>query len=171
MTDPGNPVTIPGNPAASIELRGTPLAGAAALVTGGHRGIGRALVNEFLSRGAAKVYATSREPRTVDDKRLIPILLDVTDEESVSAAAAAAQDVSIVVNNAGVFLATDVLEAPLKDIQAELETNLFGLIRDHRHRVARGLHGHRHDIWPRCSESRPSRRRPAHGGGHRRREL
>lgn len=129
MTSPGSPVTKPGNAAASVAPRGTPIAGAAALVTGGHRGFGRALVDEFLSRGAAKVYATSRELRTVDDKRVIPIVLDVTNEGSISAAAAAAQDVSIVVNNAGVFLGTDILEAPVKDIKAELETNLFGLIR------------------------------------------
>ena len=39
---------------------GTPINGAVALVTGGHRGFGRATIDELLGRGAAKVYATSR---------------------------------------------------------------------------------------------------------------
>jgi NAD(P)-dependent dehydrogenase (short-subunit alcohol dehydrogenase family) len=108
---------------------GTPIDGAVALVTGGHRGFGRALVDELLARGATKVYATSRTPQTSRDERIVPVLLDVTDEASVTAAAEAAQDVSIVVNNAGIALGTPVLEAPLERIQEELETNLFGIIR------------------------------------------
>jgi NAD(P)-dependent dehydrogenase (short-subunit alcohol dehydrogenase family) len=56
-------------------------------------------------------------------------VLDVTDDDSVAAAARAAADVSIVVNNAGLSLRTPVLEAPLDEIRAELETNLFGTIR------------------------------------------
>jgi NAD(P)-dependent dehydrogenase (short-subunit alcohol dehydrogenase family) len=56
-------------------------------------------------------------------------VLDVTDDDSVAAAARAAADVSIVVSNAGILLRTPVLEAPLADIRAELETNLFGVIR------------------------------------------
>jgi NAD(P)-dependent dehydrogenase (short-subunit alcohol dehydrogenase family) len=108
---------------------GTPIHGAAALVTGGNRGFGRAMVRELLDRGAAKVYATSRSPQPQTDARVVPLVLDVTDDESVAAAARAAADVSIVVSSAGVLLRTAVLEAPLADIQAELETNLFGIIR------------------------------------------
>jgi NAD(P)-dependent dehydrogenase (short-subunit alcohol dehydrogenase family) len=108
---------------------GTPIAGAVALVTGGNRGFGHAMVEELLHRGAAKVYATSRSPRPQTDDRIVPLVLDVTDDDSVTAAARAAADVSIVVNNAGVLLRTPVLEAPLDDIRAELETNLFGPIR------------------------------------------
>jgi NAD(P)-dependent dehydrogenase (short-subunit alcohol dehydrogenase family) len=108
---------------------GTPIQGAAALVTGGNRGFGRAMVEELLDRGAAKVYATARSPHTPLDKRIVPLVLDVTDEDSVAAAALAAPDVSIVVNNAGINLNTPVLDAPLADIRSELETNLFGTIR------------------------------------------
>jgi NAD(P)-dependent dehydrogenase (short-subunit alcohol dehydrogenase family) len=108
---------------------GTPIEGAAALVTGGNRGFGRAMVDELLDRGAAKVYATARSPHTPPDKRIVPLVLDVTDDDSVAAAALAASDVSIVVNNAGISLNTSVLNAPLADIRAELETNLFGTIR------------------------------------------
>ena len=113
----------------NITSQGTPIEGAVALVTGGNRGFGRAMVQELLDRGAAKVYATSRSPETPQDMRIVPLLLDVTDDDSVAAAARAAADVSIVVSNAGISRRTSVLEAPLDDIRAELETNLFGIIR------------------------------------------
>jgi NAD(P)-dependent dehydrogenase (short-subunit alcohol dehydrogenase family) len=108
---------------------GTPIEGAVALVTGGHRGFGRAFVDELLERGAAKVYATSRSPQAQRDERIVPLVVDVGDDASVAAAAQAASDVSIVINNAGIVLSTPVLAAPLADIRAELETNLFGTIR------------------------------------------
>lgn len=108
---------------------GTPIDGAVALVTGGHRGFGRAVVDELLERGATKVYASSRTPQEHPDKRVVPLVLDVADDASVTAAAEHASDVSIVVNNAGISLRTPVLEAPLPDIRRELETNLFGTIR------------------------------------------
>ena len=113
----------------STNSTATPITGAAALVTGGHRGFGRAMVEELLDRGAAKVYATGRSPRTPRDERIVPLVIDVTDDNSVAAAARAARDVSIVINNAGINLNTPVLDAPLADIRAELETNLFGTIR------------------------------------------
>ena len=108
---------------------GTPIDGAVALVTGGHRGFGRALVDELLERGAARVYATSRSAQPQRDRRIVPLILDVADDASVAAAAQAAPDVSILVDNAGISLATPVLGAPLSDIRHELETNLFGIIR------------------------------------------
>ena len=107
----------------------TEIDGAVALVTGGNRGFGRALVDELLDGGAAKVYATARTPRPARDERIIPLVLDVTDDRSVAAAAHAAHDVSIVVNNAGVSLKTALLDSPMDDIHRELDTNLFGLVR------------------------------------------
>ncbi len=107
----------------------TQIEGAAALVTGGNRGFGRALVDELLARGAAKVYATSRTAHPTRDERIVPLVLDVTDDESVAAAAHDARDVSIVINNAGLSLRTSVLHSPFEDIGTELETNLFGTIR------------------------------------------
>ena len=87
------------------------------------------MVEELLDRGAAKVYATARSPHTPPDRRIVPLALDVTNDNSVAEAAQAATGVSIVVNNAGIALNTPVLDAPLADIRAELETNLFGIIR------------------------------------------
>jgi NAD(P)-dependent dehydrogenase (short-subunit alcohol dehydrogenase family) len=98
-------------------------------VTGGSRGFGRAMVDELLERGARKVYATGRSVRPQFDERIVPLVLDVTDDDSVAAVARQATDISILVNNAGIALGTPVLDAPLDDIRAELETNLFGILR------------------------------------------
>src|SRR5215471_9688402 len=95
---------------------GTPIAGAAALVTGGARGFGLAVVNELLSRGAARVYATSRSPQSSADPRVIPLVMDVTDDASIQLAAQAAPDVSILVNNAGILVRSSVLTSPLEDL-------------------------------------------------------
>lgn len=100
--------------------------GSVAFVTGGNRGLGRALVDELLARGATKVYATSRSGFAPWDERVVPLVLDVTSAEAVAAAAAAAPDATIVVNNAGVDLNTPVLSASLDDLAAELDTNLWG---------------------------------------------
>jgi NAD(P)-dependent dehydrogenase (short-subunit alcohol dehydrogenase family) len=108
---------------------GTPIEGAVALVTGGHRGFGRAVVDELLERGATKIYATSRSEQPQRDPRVVPLILDVSDDASVVAVAQAAPDVSIVVNNAGILLGVPILTAPLSTIREELETNLFGILR------------------------------------------
>jgi NAD(P)-dependent dehydrogenase (short-subunit alcohol dehydrogenase family) len=108
---------------------GTPIEGAVALVTGGQRGFGRALVDELIARGASKVYATARTPSPSGDDRIVPLALDVTDDASIGQAAAEATDVSILVNNAGIGLQTPVLTAPIGDIRSELETNVFGTLR------------------------------------------
>ena len=79
-----------------------------ALVTGANRGIGRALVEALLERGATRVYATARRPETLDalvalgGGRVVPIELDVTDKAQVAALPAVAPDVSLLINNAGV---------------------------------------------------------------------
>jgi NAD(P)-dependent dehydrogenase (short-subunit alcohol dehydrogenase family) len=106
----------------------TQLVNQTALVTGANRGIGREFVRQLLDRGVAKVYAAARDPRTIvtDDPRLVPLQLDVTDADSVAGAAEIAQDVSVVVNNAGIARAGSVLDADTSNLRRELETNLFG---------------------------------------------
>jgi NAD(P)-dependent dehydrogenase (short-subunit alcohol dehydrogenase family) len=41
----------------------TSIKDAVALVTGGSRGLGKALLEEICARGAGKVYAKARDPR------------------------------------------------------------------------------------------------------------
>ena len=104
--------------------------GSVALVTGANRGIGRAITEALLDRGAAKVYAAVRDVTTVPagDPRLVPVALDVSDAEQVNAVAAALGDVQIVVNNAGIGRPATPLAATLEDARTQLEVNYLPLI-------------------------------------------
>ncbi len=106
----------------------TSLADQTVLVTGANRGMGRQYVAQLLERGVTKVYAAARDPRTIDvtDPRVVPLQLDVTDATSVAEAAAVASDVSVLINNAGIYRATSVLDPDTSNLREELETNLFG---------------------------------------------
>jgi NAD(P)-dependent dehydrogenase (short-subunit alcohol dehydrogenase family) len=107
------------------------IAGTHALVTGANRGLGKAFVAELLDRGVAVVYAAARNPDTVDinDERVVPIRLDVTKPDDVSAAASRCADVSVLINNAGAMLRTPLLAAPdLSAARSEMETNYFGTL-------------------------------------------
>ncbi|OBB98262.1 SDR family oxidoreductase [Mycolicibacterium peregrinum] len=103
--------------------------GATAVVTGGQRGLGKAIVDELLARGAAKVYATSRRPEPSSDPRVVVVEAEVTDADSVAKLAALAGDATIVVNNAGVTGGKSLLHSDLDEIRSVLETNLFGPLR------------------------------------------
>lgn len=100
--------------------------GATAVVTGGQKGLGKAIVDELLARGAAKVYATSRRPEPSTDPRVVVVEAEVTDGDSVARLAALAGDATIVVNNAGVTGGKSLLHSDLDEIRSVLETNLFG---------------------------------------------
>jgi NAD(P)-dependent dehydrogenase (short-subunit alcohol dehydrogenase family) len=103
---------------------------AVALVTGANRGIGLAFTRELLARGARKVYATARDPSSITLSGVQAIRLDVTKPDDVADAVLRADDVTLVINNAGVghvggFLAPDS-EAVAR---RQLETNYFGMLR------------------------------------------
>jgi NAD(P)-dependent dehydrogenase (short-subunit alcohol dehydrogenase family) len=106
--------------------------GSIALVTGANRGIGRALVGALLEAGATKVYAAARKvetlDRSLDNKRVLPVSLDVTDEKAIAAVAAAAGDVTLLINNAGVLDFGAVLEAPLTAFERNFATNFYGVL-------------------------------------------
>jgi NAD(P)-dependent dehydrogenase (short-subunit alcohol dehydrogenase family) len=94
------------------------------LVTGANRGIGRALVEEALRRGAQRVYAGTRQPLAHPDPRVTPLTLDVTSAAQIQAAASAVQSLDVLINNAGIALFDDLSEpAPL---ERQLAVNLFG---------------------------------------------
>ncbi|MGW3635339.1 SDR family oxidoreductase [Streptomyces sp. NPDC005122] len=104
----------------------TSIEGSVALVTGGSRGIGRALVQGLYERGAKKVYATARDPRTVTHPDAVPLALEVTDPASVAAAVEQAQDVTLLINNAGASVNANFLDSPVEDVRREFETNFYG---------------------------------------------
>lgn len=102
--------------------------GSVALVTGANRGIGKAIAEELLERGAVKVYAAVRDVATLTDPRLVPVELNVTDARQVARAAVELGDVEIVVNNAGIGIGAPALAATLDDARAQLEVNYLGLV-------------------------------------------
>ncbi len=106
----------------------TRLAGSTVLVTGANRGIGAELVRQLLDTDVAMVYAAARHPQriTIEDPRVIPIAIDVTDVESIGRAASTVQALDVLINNAGIASSTPVLNAGASTLRRELETNLFG---------------------------------------------
>jgi NAD(P)-dependent dehydrogenase (short-subunit alcohol dehydrogenase family) len=105
----------------------TTIEGKVILVTGANRGIGQALVTEALRRGAARVYAGTRQPYSHPDPRVTALPLDITDEEQVRVAAAQVESLDILVNNAGVFLFDDLSDR--EALETHLTVNLFGTYR------------------------------------------
>lgn len=96
------------------------------LVTGANRGLGRALVDEALKRGAQRVYAASRRPMVVEDERVTPLILDVTDPTQIHEAAESVASLDVLINNAGVSFADDLSDR-FKFAQ-HLEVNLYGTL-------------------------------------------
>ncbi|MBW4562318.1 MAG: SDR family oxidoreductase [Mojavia pulchra JT2-VF2] len=108
---------------------------ATALVTGANGGLGKYFVEGLRAQGAAKIYAGARkldalaELVATDPQRIVPIQLEITDEESVRQAALKCQDVNLLINNAGVGLNQGLIAAPdLSSARAEMEVNYFGTL-------------------------------------------
>jgi NAD(P)-dependent dehydrogenase (short-subunit alcohol dehydrogenase family) len=101
---------------------------ATALVTGANRGLGRHLASELLARGAT-VYAGARDPASVDLPGVTPVAIDITDPASVAAAAAAAGDVNLLINNAGSATGAQLLNPDdLDKLHTEINTHFFGTL-------------------------------------------
>jgi NAD(P)-dependent dehydrogenase (short-subunit alcohol dehydrogenase family) len=100
------------------------IADRAILVTGAGRGLGRALVEEALRRGAKRVYAATRQPFTHPDDRVTPVIMDVTDPMQIQAAAERVESLDILINNAGVSLPDDLSDRVA--LERHLAVNLFG---------------------------------------------
>jgi NAD(P)-dependent dehydrogenase (short-subunit alcohol dehydrogenase family) len=115
-------------PARSIEGHYMRIEGSVALVTGANRGLGQHFAEQLLARGAAKVYAAARRPETISAQGAVPLRIDVTDTDSIAAAAETASDATLLINNAGVYTTGGVLEMPLETIRHEMETNFFGTL-------------------------------------------
>lgn len=100
-----------------------------ALITGANRGLGLAFARGLLAAGAKKVYAAARDPGSISLAGVEPIRLDVTRADQVEAAAKQCGDVTLLINNAGIFRGTGFLAADaVESTRAELETNFFGVL-------------------------------------------
>jgi NAD(P)-dependent dehydrogenase (short-subunit alcohol dehydrogenase family) len=100
------------------------IANKAVLVTGANRGIGKALVEEALKRGAKRVYAGSRQPLAHSDKRVTPLTLDVTNADQIQAAVGGVESLDILINNAGLAFNDDLSDRAA--LERHLAVNLFG---------------------------------------------
>jgi NAD(P)-dependent dehydrogenase (short-subunit alcohol dehydrogenase family) len=98
-----------------------------ALVTGANRGLGRQLALELISRGAI-VYAGARNPDSIQLPGAKPLQIDITDPNSVAAAAEVAGDVTLLINNAGVSTGASLINGSLEDIHTEFDTHFFGTL-------------------------------------------
>ena len=98
--------------------------GKSVLVTGANRGIGRALVEDALRRGAGRVYAGTRQPLAHPDGRVTPLILDVTNAAQIQAAAARVGSLDLLINNAGLALYDDLTDR--RTLEQHLAVNLFG---------------------------------------------
>ena len=94
------------------------------LVTGANRGIGQALVEEALSRGARLVYAGTRRPLAHPDGRVTPLTLDVTNPAQIQAAAESVDALDVLVNNAGIWLYDDLSDRAM--LKEHLAVNFYG---------------------------------------------
>ncbi len=97
------------------------------LITGANRGIGRALVDEALRRGAKRVYAGTRTGMHHPDKRVTPLTLDVTSASEIQRAVREIDSLDVLINNAGIAIYDDL--SNLDVIGKHLAVNLLGLLK------------------------------------------
>jgi NAD(P)-dependent dehydrogenase (short-subunit alcohol dehydrogenase family) len=98
--------------------------GKSVLITGANRGIGHALTQEALQRGAAVVYAATRKPFTHADARVRPVTIDLADADGIRTAAKGIDELDVLVNNAGIAAYDDLSDPAV--LQQQLAINLFG---------------------------------------------
>lgn len=100
------------------------ITGKTILITGANRGIGRALLDEALRRGAQRVYAGTRVPFSAPDERVTPLALDVTNGSQIQQASAAIESLDVLINNAGVAIYDDLSQIDV--VERHLAVNLLG---------------------------------------------
>lgn len=110
--------------------------GKTVFISGSNRGIGKAIAIEFLEQGAKKVYAGARDVNSLNslkDKygdKLVPVQLDVTDDNSIDTAASQIKDIDILVNNAGIFETGGIFSDQVSSsLEINLNVNLWGVVK------------------------------------------
>lgn len=107
--------------------------GPTALVTGASGGIGLEIARQLVERGWTVLVGARDAGRGSDAAAQVggrPLVLDVTDADTIARAAAAVRELDVLVNNAGISLDT---AAPVTEIDVEVfrrtyETNVFGVV-------------------------------------------
>jgi len=106
---------------------GIDIANKTILITGANRGIGRALVNEALRRGAKRVFAGSRGSHEINDDRVTALTLDVTNAWQIQRAVETVDTLDVLINNAGVAIYDDL--SNLRVVEQHLDVNFLGMLR------------------------------------------
>lgn len=101
------------------------ITGKTVLITGANRGIGQALVLEALRRGAKRVYAGTRSGIDIADERVVPVVLDVTNDEQIEQAALQVRSLDVLINNSGIAPYDDLSNPDV--IEQALAVNFFGM--------------------------------------------
>lgn len=99
--------------------------GMTVLITGANRGIGRALVLEALRRGVKRVYAGTRGRIDISDDRVVPVVLDVTNDAQIEQAVKKVGSLDVVINNSGIAPYDDLSNPDV--IEQALAVNFFGM--------------------------------------------
>jgi NAD(P)-dependent dehydrogenase (short-subunit alcohol dehydrogenase family) len=102
----------------------TSIEGKTVMVTGANRGLGQALVEEALRRGAKRVYATSRQPFAHPDDRVTPVTMDVTDWAQIQQGVESVASLDVLINNAGVSLPDDLSSRAA--FEQHFDVNVYG---------------------------------------------
>ncbi len=100
-------------------------------VSGANRGIGKAIVEALLKRNVKKIYAAARktsELPTFSDPRVVAVGLDITNRTQIEKAVESAQDVDVLINNAGVLSPAGVLSGDRAMLLRDMEVNYFGTL-------------------------------------------
>ena len=101
--------------------------GKVVLVTGANRGLGEQFAKALLAAGASKVYASARDESQVKVPGVEAVQLDVTNAQSIAAAADRLTDVQVVINNAGAIIGGSLLDgASIDAVRSQVETNVIG---------------------------------------------
>src|SRR5439155_13326568 len=100
------------------------------LITGASTGIGRACALDLDRRGF-RVFAGVRKEADGEALRkespgIEPVIVDVTDQATIEAAAKQIDELYGLVNNAGITVAGPVEYLPVDDVRRQFEVNLFG---------------------------------------------
>jgi NAD(P)-dependent dehydrogenase (short-subunit alcohol dehydrogenase family) len=101
------------------------------IVTGANRGIGAAIVRELLKHNIGKIYAAARKIENLPDfgdRRVVPLVLDITNSNQVKAVADKAKDAHILINNAGTAHFGTVIDNTMESVAADMNTNYFGTL-------------------------------------------
>lgn len=109
--------------------------GKTALVSGANRGLGKAIVEQLIEKGAAKIYAGSRNKENLKDlvakygNKIIPVELDVTKEDTIKAVAEQIDQLDILINNAGVMSTGTLLsDDTVSSLKRNLDVNVWGVL-------------------------------------------